>query len=146
MRPKAITFDFYLTLIRPRGEKGRGGLYGDFLAQHGLQAAPWEHRVLYDVFEYYAEEYDPDSAPSAKLQFWSRFTLRLFDRTELLGDHAALARTHAATIRDIFGPNQFDVYPEVVGVLRDLNDRGIPLAVVSNWQAGLAKFCQELGI
>jgi len=146
MKPEAITFDFYRTLVRPRGEKGRGGLYRDFLAQHGLQGTPWEHEVLYDMFPYYAEKYDPRASSDAKLQFWAEFARRLFERTDVAGDRAALAQTHAAAICDIFGPNHFEVYPDVIDALRGLNHRGIPLAILSNWQAGLAKFCHELGI
>lgn len=146
MRPKAITFDFFQTLARPRGRRGRGELYHDFLAQHGLQAAPWDHQVLYDVFEYYGAAYDPTSSPAAKEEFWRQFACRLMSRTEVIGDHAKLGRVHATAIRDIFGVSHFELYPDVADVLHGLNRLGIPLAVLSNWQAGLAKFCEELGI
>jgi REG-2-like HAD superfamily hydrolase len=146
MTPKAITFDFYMTLIRPRNEKGRGGNYQDFLAEKRLEAAPWEHQVLYDVFEYYEEEYDTGFSEEDKEEFWLEFSKRIFKRTGVVGEHDRLAEKYSSELCDIFGPNCFELYPDVIPALSALKEKDIQLAVLSNWQKGLEKFIIELGI
>ncbi len=143
--PNAVTLDFHFTLAYLCGGRGRGVLYREFLAEHGLEAETWEHQVIYDVFEFYGAAYILDASPRRELEFWTQFALRLFERTGV-ADAADLAGVHALRIRDIFGSRHFCVYPEVKTVLSELNRRRIPLAIVSNWPAGLAKLCHELGI
>ena len=146
MKIKAITFDFYMTLIHPRNNKSRGKAFQEFLVDHSLYADAWEHQVLYDIFEYYADFYNPNAFESVKDSFWAEFTLRLFQRTSVAGCDKEMAKEFAPTIRDIFGPNHFELYPEVHEVLKSLKKRDLKLAVISNWQRGLKYFCQELGI
>lgn len=146
MNPQAITFDFYMTLVSPKGGIGRAGMYQEFLKRNDLKADPWEHQVLYDVFEYYAEAYDTEDSPAAKKAFWVEFTKRLLKRTGVDGDHDSLSAKHALEICDILGPNHFEIYPDVIPTLTKLKEKGIQIAVLSNWQKGLEKFCIELGI
>ena len=146
MKPHGVTFDFYLTLIRPRGRKSRGESYQDFLSRHYLQADTWEHKVLYDIFEYYAASYDPDASEKEKHRFWAEFAKRLFKRTKVVGWDQGLAEEHAEAIRRIFSPVHFELYPEVKETLQALKDKGIKMAVISNWQRGLRHFCRELDI
>lgn len=146
MNIKAVTFDFYMTLIHPRNNKSRGRAYQGFLADHSLYADPWEHQVLYDVFEYYADFYNPNAFETVKDSFWAEFTLRLFQRTHVAGCDRDMAQKYVASIRDIFGPNHFKLYAEVHEVLQSLKNSNLKLAIISNWQQGLKYFCQELGI
>ncbi len=148
MKPpiKGICFDFFKTLIHPRSGKGRGDLYHEYLNKQGLTAAPWEHQVLYDVFEYYAEAYHTKLDNEKKSLFWQEFTRRLFKRTSVSGSRYGEIRKHFGAIRDIFGPVHFELYPEVLTVLAKLQKCGYQLAVISNWQKGLSHFCAELGI
>ena len=118
----------------------------DYLMAQGLHAAPWEHDVLYDIFEYYDDAYAPRLSEYDKAQFWKEFTHRLFKRTDVSGDRLNQLDRHAQVIRNIFGPHHFQLYPEVPEVLDRLNSRGLLLGVISNWQKGLAYFCEELGI
>ena len=120
MKIKAITFDFYMTLIHPRNNKSRGKAFQEFLVDHSLYADAWEHQVLYDIFEYYADFYNPNAFESVKDSFWAEFTLRLFQRTSVAGCDKEMAKEFAPTIRDIFGPNHFELYPEVHEVLKSL--------------------------
>ena len=46
---EVLTFDWYGTLAIHR-DKGRRRLFAEYLTSHDLQAAPWDRRVLYDVF------------------------------------------------------------------------------------------------
>ncbi|MCX7591374.1 MAG: HAD hydrolase-like protein, partial [Kiritimatiellae bacterium] len=142
-KARAISFDFYKTLVRPAGSLSRGQKYHQYLAEQGLSAEPWEHKVLYDVFEYYGTAYRPWLSPTAKAEFWVEFTWRLFLRTGVRDERP---ERHAETIRRIFGPDHFMVFPEAVAVLERLRELGLRLAMVSNWQKGLSFFCEELGI
>jgi len=143
---KGITFDFYETLIHSRDGKGRGDLYQEYLEEQGLGAAPWEHQVLYDIFEYYGEAYDPELSDEDKALFWEEFTRRLFKRTCVSGCNPDEVRKHVGTMRYIFGPGHFELYPEVPALLNSLRKRGFLLGVISNWQKGLVHFCAELQI
>ena len=80
---QAVTFDFYNTLVYHRAGTGRGRQYQDYLAARGYVCEPWEHQVLYDVFEYYGASYDSALTEEAKLSFWTEFTRRLFERTNV---------------------------------------------------------------
>lgn len=143
---RAVTFDFYNTLVYHRVGTGRGRQYQDYLAAAGLVSDPWEYQVLYDVFEYYGDSYSPALPEEAKLSFWIEFTRRLFVRTNVrargLVDHVE----HAPAIREIMGPDCLEVFDESLGVLRELRETGLRLGVISDWQKGLAYFCDELGI
>jgi HAD superfamily hydrolase (TIGR01549 family) len=143
---RAVTFDFYQTLIYHRTGRGRGGSFVDYLAAHGLASDPWEHRVLYDVFEFYAEVYRPALSPAAKENFWVEFTRRLFTRTGVRGPGAGDFARHVGAIRELMGPSCFAVFDDVLPTLKTLNASGRRLAIVSDWQKGLAHFCEELGL
>jgi HAD superfamily hydrolase (TIGR01549 family) len=57
-----------------------------------------------------------------------------------------MAAEHADALWAILGPACFDVFPDALETLQALRARGVPLAVVSNWQSGLRHFCAELGL
>lgn len=142
---KGVTFDFYETLIHSRDYEGRGDLFHKYLATKGFSAEVWKHQVLYDVFNYYYEAYTPKLSDKDKEQFWEEFTIRLFERTKVIGEKIK-ARVCSKDIRQIFGPAHFVLYPEVHEVLQNLKNRGLILGIISNWQKGLSCFCAELGI
>lgn len=143
---RAVTFDFYETLIHHRAGLGRSRSYLDYLAASGLSADPWEHQVHYDVFEYYAAAYRPALPPDAKKTFWIEFTRRLFERTGVRGPGATDFARHAGAIRDIMGPSCFAIFDDAIPVLEKLKASGQRLAIVSDWQKGLAYFVEELGL
>jgi HAD superfamily hydrolase (TIGR01509 family) len=143
---RGVTFDFYNTLVYHRTGSGRGRQYLDYLSSIGFGFNPWEHQVLYDVFEYYGAAYRPTLSEESKLTFWTEFTRRLFERTQVRGPEAIDTREHAPAIRDIMGPNAFAVFDEVRPALSRLKEAGLRLGVISDWQKGLTHFCHELGI
>ncbi|CAG35920.1 HAD family hydrolase [Desulfotalea psychrophila] len=143
---EGVTFDFYETLIHCRNDISRGKAYMHYLMGQGLQAAPWQHDVIYDIFEYYADAYAPNLSEYDKVLFWQEFTRRLFTRTDVSTDGFNQLSRHTEAIRDIFSPGYFQLYPEVIEVLDRLSSRDLLLGVISNWPRGLACFCQELGI
>jgi HAD superfamily hydrolase (TIGR01549 family) len=141
----AVSLDFYNTLVYHRQGDGRGATLMQYLAEHGLASDPWEHQVLYDVFQHHLEDYSPQLDPDAKQRYRARFARRVFER---LNVHAAegAAEHHAADVWAILGPASLNVFPDVVPVVTMLRNAGYPLAVVSNWQCGLRHFCAELGL
>lgn len=144
-RPAAITFDFYGTLVHPRHEGGRGGALMEFLESRGYESDPWEHQVLYDVFDRHGVEYDPGAPAEDRERYYARLARRVFERLRVTAPEDAPER-HAAEIWEIFGSRSFAIFPDVVEVLRALRRERFPMAIVSNWQKGLEHFVTELGL
>ena len=140
---EAVTFDFFETLIFHREGRGRGHVLMDYLDSHRLPHAPWEHGVLYDVFDGLHARYrsDPSSADRGAQQ--RDIAERVFQRLDVECDSADLTR-HASMLWEILGPASFGVYADALRVLPLLRGKGIPTALISNWQCGLAQFCTEL--
>lgn len=141
----AITFDFYNTLVYHRQGSGRGAVLMEYLASHGLESGPWEHQVLYDVFEHHGEEYSPELSAEAKQHYLVRLTERVFERLDVHAPDDG-ARDHARNVWGILGPTSLSVFPDVLDILGILRGAGYRLALVSNWQCGLRHFCAELGL
>ena len=143
---EALTFDWYGTLANHRHKRGRGRLFSEYLASPGLQSAPWDRSVLNKVFDYYGGSYKVESSGAEKRTFWIQFTRLHFEQSQVSGATASQAEVHATAIRDIFGSACFEVYADVQPVLHALKQRGLRLAVVSNWHRGLDSFCHEMNL
>ena len=117
----------------------------EYLQAAGLESDPWEHQVLYDVFEPHAREYSPALSAEAKRRYVARFAQRVFDRLDVRGA-GTTAADHAAELWRLLGPASLALYSDVTPVIESLRRRGLPMAVVSNWQCGLAHFCGDLGV
>lgn len=143
---EAVTLDFFHTLVRHRrDEGGRGRELMEYLAAHGLESEPWEHRVLYDVLEPHGREYRPGFSGAERAVYLARLAERLFRRLKVRCGPSE-ARAHADAIWDILGPASLRVFPEVSEELVRLRAFGVRLAIISNWQCGLDHFCAELGL
>jgi FMN phosphatase YigB (HAD superfamily) len=143
---RAVTLDFYMTLVRPAGGRSRGERFHEYLAGRGMTAAPWEHRVHYLVFPFYLEAYRPSLTPEKKREFWARFAERLFAATGVRGPGADDHASHADAIGRIFGPASFELFDETKPAMAALRNIGLRVAILSNWPPGLAYFCEELGL
>ena len=117
----------------------------EYLEGQGFGPAPWEHDVLYDVFESHDDLYSPVAPQRDRDQYYAELAFRVFKR---MGIRAARedALRHAEALWRILGPASFEIFPDVVDTLQELRAEGLPLAVVSNWQRGLRHFCEELGL
>ncbi len=142
---EAITFDFFNTLIFHREGRGRGRVLIEYLQTNGLQPVPWEHRVLYDVFESHDTEYSPEAPQEKRDAYYRLLAQRVFERLKVPASDEAASR-HASALWQILGPACFDVFPDALQVLKTLKAEGYPLALISNWQCGLRHFCAELGL
>jgi HAD superfamily hydrolase (TIGR01549 family) len=142
---EALTLDFYNTLVFHRSGRGRGAEVAQYLGRHGLDADPWTHQVLYDLFERHAVDYSPGMSAHEKALYHRQLTERLFGRLHVRAAPSSVAE-HAESLWNLLGPGCFEVFPEVPDVLQRVRSAGVPLAIVSNWQCGLGHFCVELGI
>jgi len=140
----AVTFDFYNTLVYHRQGDGRGAMLMEYLAIQGLASDPWEHQVLYDVFEHHGKDYSPNLPAEEKRRYLVRLAKQVFQRLNVRAPDGAAA-DHAANVWSVLGPASLGVFPDVSNVLKLLRGAGYRLAVVSNWQCGLRHFCTELG-
>jgi len=143
--PLAITFDWFGTLAEHRNGLGRGRQFHAYLTSKGLTPAPWDRRILYDLFEYYADAYQPGASPIEKHSFWVEFTRRLFKKAHV-GCPPAEIHVHGNAIGSIFGSSCFQLFADVTPTLGLLKQQGIRLGLISNWQRGLQQFCEELGV
>ncbi len=140
----AVTFDFYNTLVYHRQGRGRGALLMEYFKRERLQSDPWEHQVLYDVFEQHGRDYSPRQSEAEKQRYFLRLTERLFQRLNVRAPDGAVA-DHVASVWSVLGPSSLAVFPDVSDVLQVLRAARYRIAVVSNWQCGLQHFCTELG-
>lgn len=144
-RIDAVTLDFFQTLAFHRGGLGRGRLLTEYLEAQGFRPPPWEHAVLYDVFDPHEEEYSPTAPQHEKDAYYVRLASRVFTRLGIPIAADAVGR-HSAAIWHILGPDRLDIFPDVRDVLSRFRAMHVPVAVVSNWQRGLRHFCYELGL
>lgn len=142
---RAITLDFFETLVFHRDGRGRGRLLVEYLRAHGYETDPWEHDILYRLFEHHSDDYSPDLAPEDRRRYLDRLALRAFRELGVAVSEDEAAR-HAGALWEILGPSCFEVFPDVIPVLGALGRAGLPLVVVSNWHAGLRHFVAELGL
>lgn len=141
----AVSFDFYGTLIHHRNGRGRGSNLVDYVREQGMEPGPWEHRMLYDMFDRHDTDYSPDLPEDEKRDYLRHLAARAFGCLGVEGGDE-LAETHAASLWQILGPDAFALFPETKSVLAALRAGGYPLVLVSNWQRGLGHFVTELDL
>ncbi|MFN2399514.1 MAG: HAD family hydrolase [Gemmatimonadaceae bacterium] len=143
--PVAVTFDWYGTLADHRLGIGRGRGFREYLALQELSGNPWDRRVLYEVFDYYARAYRPELSDFEKWSFWTEFTRLLFERTKVNCSPDEIGG-HAHAISEIFGSRYFQLFADVNETLSALKTSALRMGLISNWHGGLGYFCEELGI
>ena len=117
----------------------------EYLQSHGLRPAPWEHQLLYDVFELHDTEYSPEAPQDQKDEYYALIAQRVFERLGISASYGDASR-HASSLWQILGPACLGVFPDALETLQTLRAKGYPLAVISNWQCGLQHYCAELGL
>jgi len=140
---RAVSFDFFHTLVHHRVSRGRGGTVMAYLTDAGYAPTPWHHSALYDIFEAHDQDHDPDADAATRRRYHVDLAARTFARLGVDASRADAER-HAAPLWKILGPDAFTLYPDVVPALNSLRADGIPVAIISNWQAGLQHFVRAL--
>ncbi len=142
---QAVSLDFFNTLVFHREGSGRGPALIDYLEAHGYEHAPWEHRILYEVFDEHDARYAPDGPREDRRAYYEFLAGRVFGRLEVPTSNGDAAR-HALDLWEILGPASLEVFPDAWRALSALREDGYPVVIVSNWQCGLRHFCAELGL
>ncbi len=144
MNIQGVTLDFFQTLVRHRGGKGRGASLVQYLANQGLSSNAWEHQVLYDVFDFYGSRYRAGFSAQELSLFWTAFTVRLFERLQVSGAGPASPQEHSEAVKSLLGPSSLELYEDALTTLEWLQSKQLRIGIVSNWQRGLTHFCREL--
>jgi putative hydrolase of the HAD superfamily len=143
---EAITFDATGTLFHsPR----LGEIYCEILGRHGIEVeARAARRLVREVWQELAcratPEQDRFTAHAGGARgWWLRFVERFAERLEVpVPSRFAAAELFARFAR----PDAWQLFPEVPEVLAELRDRGLKLAVISNWDERLPGVLAGLGI
>lgn len=141
---RAVLFDAGATLVHPNPPVEE--IYARELAADGCAPAPEAlARALTQAWEEVRAERAPDryGGVRGEAAFWRAFLGRV--RGSLDGgvvSEAAFERL-ARHFRD---PVSWAVYPDVIGTLEALAERGLSLAVVSNWDSHLPRLLDALGL
>ena len=123
-RVEGITFDFFNTLIFHREGRGRRSLLLEYLQAHGLRAAPWQHRVLYDVFERHDTDYSPDAPQDERDEYYALLARRVFELLEVPASDEN-ASLHASWLWQILGPEWLRRVPRRFGSTSDAEGGGV---------------------
>jgi FMN hydrolase / 5-amino-6-(5-phospho-D-ribitylamino)uracil phosphatase len=144
-RIQAVTFDFFDTLVFHRGRSGRTRRLKEYLAAQGFQAPEWDDRSIYNVLDRHGTDYSPSLSHLERRRYLKHLAVRVFGEAGLpvTEDEAEL---HADAIWAVLGPSAFEVFADVVPTLRKLRQRGVRLAIISNWHCGLAHYVAELSL
>ena len=143
---RAVTFDLTGTLIH---SPGRGAIYSEVLARHGVAVAPGRaEELIGEVWR----ELDCSAHPAADRfaahpdgarGWWRRLLERFCERLEVPAPGAFAA----AELFDRFARGDaWEVYPEVDAVLAELRRASLVLGVISNWDERLPRLLEALGL
>jgi putative hydrolase of the HAD superfamily len=145
--PKVVTFDCAETLVAVNWEVG--GFVCDCLASLGVEVGTAEgdlyRRMYYERLPEFLQV-NLTRDPAVGAAFWRRLGADWLDRIgqspEILDDLVAKA--------DVLGFGEssilFRVYDDVVPCLERLRDRGMRMAVVSNWDYSLHRVVRMFGL
>lgn len=143
---RALTFDVTGTLIHsPR----LGHFYSEVLERHGIQVEPREAgRLVREVWQELACSADPGrdrftAHPDGARGWWKRFLERFCEHL----DAPPPSPFAAAELFHRFATAEaWEVYPEVPGVLAGLQQAGLRLGIVSNWDPRLPDLLERLDL
>jgi putative hydrolase of the HAD superfamily len=145
MVTQAVLFDAAGTLIRPTNSVGES--YASIAENYGMRVAPAEllHR-FHVCFDGAAPLAFPGAAPDAlgalEQDWWRRLVRCVF---EPFGSFQWFDAYFEELFAYFARPESWQLYPEVIETLRSLSERGLKLAVVSNFDSRLCHILAGLG-
>jgi putative hydrolase of the HAD superfamily len=144
---KLVTFDVGGTLIHPFPSVG--AVYAEVLTRRGFPVNPAATEIAFeDAWECAARRVPASRerygwSPDGERGYWRALLAMTVER---LGGQVAPAGA-AEELFERFGHREtWRVYPEVASTLEALGSRGIPMAILSNWDSRLPALLRELGI
>jgi putative hydrolase of the HAD superfamily len=141
---RAVSFDAGFTLLRPDPpveevylrEFARDGAAGGEPELRAALARTWKEirdRRLVDRY----------SGPTGERGFWELFV----ERARFHFDGGSLSSAcFERLVEHFIRPEAWTVYPDVVPALDELRRRGLPLAIVSNWDSTLGGLLEAHGL
>ncbi len=144
---RLVTFDVGGTLIHPFPSVG--AVYSEVLSRRGFPADPEAtERAFEEAWDLFARQVPPNReryswSPEGERGYWRRL---LAETVRRLGGGEPPPGA-AEELFERFGHRDtWRIYPDVEGTLSALARRGVPMAVVSNWDSRLPALLRELGI
>ncbi len=147
---RAVLFDAGNTLIRVRGSVGN--LYAEVARRHGLPASGrrLEQRFQEVFGERKASFLRGVSRPHSEERertWWRELVREVFRRN---GGEESLGGRFEAYFEELYrafgAPRHWELFPDVLPCLDTLEARGLPAAVVSNWDSRLHGLLVGLGL
>ena len=140
-RAAAVCFDVGGTLLHM--DPPPDVIFADLCRELGVEIAPAAAARAYARSETWFNAHR-DLYTRAPEEFWRRGNRVLLERLGVRDELDA----RAAFITEEFSKRagRWSVYPEVPEVLAALQARGLPLAVISNWDPGLSGLLERLGL
>lgn len=145
-RTKAAFFDAAGTLIKPARRVGE--TYAAIAAKYGQAATPAE---LFERFRICFDGAPPLAFPGAmpaeieslERQWWKRLVTRVF---EPWGEFARFDEYFDELFAYFAQPEAWRLYPEALETLAALKQRGLVLAVISNFDSRLVRILEGLNV
>ena len=141
---RAVLFDAGATLLHPSTPVEE--VYAREFSAGGVRFTPEElGRALTRAWEeVYAERRaDRYGGTRGESAFWLEFLNRV--RRHLDGGSVP-TESLARLTRHFRDPSSWSVFPDVLGVLEELDGRGLAMGVVSNWDSYLPELLEGLGL
>lgn len=137
LRAAAVTVDAYGTLVTLRDPVPA---LREALRARGVERS---HEQVEQAFRTEVDYYLPRAHEGR-----DEATLALLQRdcAQVFLDAVGAQLDAEAFARDFLGALEFEPIPDAVAAVAELRDRGIPVAVVSNWDVGLHARLRELGL
>ncbi len=120
-----------------------GALAGALRADHGLDVSPEEARLALSAeIAYYRAHHDDGRDAASLRDLRRRCALALREALPA----PARTLTADALVPSLLAALRFRAFPDAAPALAALRDRGLRLAVVSNWDASLHEVLDDLGL
>jgi putative hydrolase of the HAD superfamily len=147
MTPEAIFFDAGLTLLR--AAPSLGGVYARVAARHGAAVDPAAFETAAEAaFHEMGREHrasDLRTSDAAERESWIRHARRVYDGVGGLGG-AGFEGWFEDLYREFGSHHAWEPFDDTVPCLTALKERGVRMAVVSNWDSRLRGILEARGL
>ncbi len=136
MTIKAVLFDAGGTLLKPHPSVGR--VYSEIAAKHRV------YMEDDDVEKKFRAAWKKHKAAGNKMdkEWWRAVVMDVFEGEVFKDADAFFDGLYSAFAE----PSRWRIFPDVVPTLTELRNRGITLAIASNWDDRLPKLLRELAL
>ncbi|GAB4286865.1 MAG: HAD family hydrolase [Deferrisomatales bacterium] len=147
---RAVSFDAGNTLVRVKGAVGE--VYAAVARRHGVavDGARLDHlfrEVFAEAKGSFLTRVSRPHSPERERAWWRALVVEVFHRAGAPGPGAARFEAFFDELYAAFArPEHWELFPDVLPCLEALAERGIPAAVVSNWDSRLSPVLAGLGL